>query len=42
MNSVAAMVAFLDEELNGILELCSKNSMVSDWMTAHIGSRYML
>ena len=41
MNSVAAMGAFLEEELNGILELYGENSMVLDWMTARVGSMYM-
>ena len=41
MSLVAAMMAFLEEELKGILELCGENSTVSDWMTARVGGMYM-
>ena len=41
MISVAAMVAFLEEELNGILELYGVNSTVSGRMTAWVGGMYM-
>ena len=36
MSSVAATVAFSADDRNGILELCGKNSTVSDWMTAFV------
>ena len=36
MSSVAATVAFSADDRNDILELCEKNSTVSDWVTAFV------
>ena len=41
MSSFAAMVAFLEEELNGILDLYGGNLTVSGRMTAWVGGMYM-
>ena len=42
ISSVAAMVAFSAEDLNGILELCGRNSTVSVFITALVYGIYML
>ena len=42
ISSVAAMVAFSAEDLNGILELCRRNSTVSGRITALVSGMYML
>ena len=41
MSLVAAMVAFLEEELNGILDFCGEILTVSDWMMAWVGVMYI-
>ena len=42
ISSVAAMVAFYAEDRNGILELCGRNSNVSDCITDIVSGMYML
>ena len=42
ISSVAAMVAFLAEDQNGILELCGINSTVSGCITDLVPGMYML
>ena len=42
MSLVVTIVAFSEEEFNGILELCREIFTVSDWMTAWVSGMYML
>ena len=42
ISSVAAMVAFSAKDLNGIFELCGRNSTVSCCITALVSVKYIL